>query len=72
MTAPGDRINTDPMLGPLQPNGGPTYTHELLTGSPAIDTGDPNFTPPPSYDQRGSPYARVFDGRIESGHWRCR
>ena len=31
-------------LGPLQDNGGPTFTHALLTGSPAIDAGDPNFT----------------------------
>ncbi len=28
----------DPMLGPLQDNGGPTPTHALLEGSPAIDT----------------------------------
>ncbi len=27
----------DPMLGPLQDNGGPTLTHALLEGSPAID-----------------------------------
>lgn len=27
----------DPMLGPLQDNGGPTETHALLEGSPAID-----------------------------------
>ncbi len=53
LTGLGDQINTDPMLGPLQDNGGPTFTHELLPGSPAIDVGDPNFTPPPYYDQRG-------------------
>ena len=29
--------NTDPLLGPLQDNGGPTFTHALLPGSPAID-----------------------------------
>jgi predicted outer membrane repeat protein len=39
LTAPGDQINTDPMLGPLQDNGGPTLTHALLPGSPAIDHG---------------------------------
>ena len=43
----GDQINTDPLLGSLQDNGGPTFTHELLEGSPAIDAGDPNFSPPP-------------------------
>ena len=67
LTGPGDQINTDPMLGPLQDNGGPTLTHALLPGSPAINAGDPNFTPPPSYDQRGSPYVRVFNGRIDIG-----
>ena len=55
LTATGDQINTEPMLGPLQNNGGPTFTHELLTGSPAIDAGNPSFTPPPANDQRGPP-----------------
>ena len=32
---------TDPKLGPLADNGGPTMTHALLAGSPAIDAGDP-------------------------------
>ena len=67
LTGPGDQINTDPMLGPLQDNGGPTSTHALLPGSPAIDTGDPNFTPPPLYDQRDSPFVRVFNNRIDVG-----
>jgi hypothetical protein len=38
----GDRNNTDPMLGPLQYNGGPTWTQALLPGSPAIDAGNPS------------------------------
>jgi hypothetical protein len=29
------------MLGPLQNNGGSTFTHALITGSPAIDAGNP-------------------------------
>ncbi|MBN2293889.1 MAG: cadherin-like domain-containing protein, partial [Pirellulales bacterium] len=29
----------DPMLGPLQDNGGPTHTHVPLPGSPLIDAG---------------------------------
>jgi hypothetical protein len=53
LTGPGDQINTDPLLGPLQNNGGLTFTHELLKGSLAIDAGDPSFTPPPLFDQRG-------------------
>ena len=67
LTGTGDQINTDPLLGPLQNNGGPTFTHALLLRSPAIDAGDPSFTPPPSYDQRGSPFVRVFSGRIDIG-----
>lgn len=30
----------DPNLGPLQDNGGSTLTHVLMSGSPAIDSGD--------------------------------
>jgi hypothetical protein len=30
----------DPLLGPLQMNGGPTPTHALMVGSPAIDQGN--------------------------------
>jgi cell division septation protein DedD len=67
LTGPGDQINTDPMLGALQDNGGPTFTHALLPSSPAIDTGDPNFTPPPFYDQRGPGFNRVVNGRIDIG-----
>ena len=37
----GNIVGVDPMLGPLQDNGGPTWTHALLPGSPAIDAGDP-------------------------------
>jgi predicted outer membrane repeat protein len=67
LTGPGDQINTDPLLGPLQDNGGPTFTHVLLPGSPAIDAGEPNFHPPPFNDQRGCPFDRVFNGRIDIG-----
>jgi hypothetical protein len=67
LTGPGDQINTDPLLGPLQNNGGSTATHALLPGSPAIDAGDPNFAPPPDYDQRGPGFVRVFNGRIDVG-----
>jgi CSLREA domain-containing protein len=37
LTATGDLSAVDPMLGPLGNNGGPTETHTLLPGSPAID-----------------------------------
>ena len=67
LNGPGDQINTNPVLGPLQNNGGPTFTHELLPSSPAIDAGDPNFTPPPFFDQRGQGFPRVVNGRIDIG-----
>ena len=41
----------DPMLGPLAANGGPTPTHALLSGSPAINQGNPAACLPA--DQRG-------------------
>lgn len=64
----GDQLGSsvapiDPKLGPLADNGGPTLTHALLSGSPALDAGsnalarDPNN--PLLTDQRGS--ARVVD-----------
>ena len=46
-----DLLNQDPLIGPLQNNGGPTNTHALLQGSPAIDRAT-NFGCP-STDQRG-------------------
>ncbi len=36
----GDISNTDPMIGPLADNGGPTHSHALLSGSPAVDAGN--------------------------------
>jgi hypothetical protein len=54
----GNIEGVDPRLSPLADNGGPTRTHMLLDGSPAFNTGDPNFVPPPTSDQRGEP--RVF------------
>jgi CSLREA domain-containing protein len=56
----------DPLLGPLVNNGGPTLTHAPLAGSPAIDRGDPTAVAGsgaiPSFDQRGAPVSRVYDG----------
>jgi hypothetical protein len=37
--ANGDRVNIDPLLGPLSDNGGPVTTMALRPGSPAIDAG---------------------------------
>jgi len=59
-TNTGDLNNTDPNLGPLQNNGGPTQTQALLPGSPAIDAGNPSGCTDGSghllkTDQRGAP-----------------
>jgi CSLREA domain-containing protein len=48
----GSRSNTDPLLGALADNGGPTQTIALELGSPAIDAG--NDAVCPSADQRGA------------------
>ena len=37
-------LTGDPNLGPLQNNGGATFTHALLTGSIAIDAGNSTLT----------------------------
>jgi beta-glucanase (GH16 family) len=49
--APGDITSPSPQLGALADNGGPTQTHALLPGSPAIDAA-PAATCPAT-DQRG-------------------
>ncbi len=69
LSAQGDIVGTNPMLAPLASSGGPTLTHALQSGSPAIDAG----TPPGSSgceatDQRGQP--RPTDGNGD-GIARC-
>ena len=39
----------------------------MLPGSPGIDAGDPLFVPPPEFDQRGAPFARVVGAAIDIG-----
>ncbi len=51
-----DITNANPRLGLLQNNGGPTFTHALLTNSPALDKGSSAGI---ATDQRGA--ARGFD-----------
>ncbi|MGZ3744194.1 MAG: choice-of-anchor Q domain-containing protein [Pseudobdellovibrionaceae bacterium] len=51
-SAPGDLINTTPLLGPFQNNGGLTFTLSLLPGSPGIDQG--TNVGCPATDERGS------------------
>jgi len=59
----GDQLNVNPLLGPLQDNGGPTFTCALLPGSPATDAGDNTDAPP--FDQRG--FTRIVNGTIDIG-----
>jgi hypothetical protein len=62
-TKAGSLNNTDPKLGPLADNRGPTLTMALLAGSPAIDAGDSTSAPPA--DQRGVP--RPFGAAADIG-----
>src|ERR1051326_2605094 len=61
---------TNPLLGALANNGGPTLTHALLAGSPAINTGsnalalDPNGSPLIT-DQRGAGFTRISGGTVD-------
>ncbi|MCC6629765.1 MAG: hypothetical protein IT340_20485 [Chloroflexi bacterium] len=75
---PGD-VTVDPstvfttVLGPLADNGGPTQTHNLLVGSPAINAGDSAVcaaAPMSGLDQRGAtrPSGIACDiGSVEAG-----
>ncbi|NEO64165.1 MAG: hypothetical protein F6J98_28645 [Moorea sp. SIO4G2] len=66
----GDLVGTtaapiDPLLGPLQNNGGPTETLALDPGSPAIDAGsNPNGL---TTDQRGAGFDRVVGSSADIG-----
>jgi hypothetical protein len=62
-TASGDLVNTDPLLGSVKDNGGPTETMALSANSPAIDAGNNTncaASPVNNVDQRG--VTRSFDG----------
>jgi hypothetical protein len=65
---------TNPGLGALESNGGPTQTISLLAGSPAIDAGsnaliaiDPATGQPFANDQRGTGFSRIVDGVVDIG-----
>ncbi|MFA5401167.1 MAG: choice-of-anchor U domain-containing protein [Dehalococcoidia bacterium] len=49
--AAGDQVNANPLLGPLQNNGGPTFTCAVGIDSPAFNRGDNGNAP--ATDQRG-------------------
>jgi hypothetical protein len=71
----------DPLLGPLQNNGGPTQTRAPLPASPALNGGsngllpadtfdlddDSNTAEPIPFDQRGPGFARIINGNVDKG-----
>jgi hypothetical protein len=66
LAAPADTLYTiDPKLGPLEDNGGVTYTHALRPTSPAVNAGN-NITGVP-VDQRGTGFARVIGANVDIG-----
>ncbi|MGA2375271.1 MAG: choice-of-anchor Q domain-containing protein, partial [Candidatus Sulfotelmatobacter sp.] len=70
----GDMNNTNPQLGTLKNNGGPTQTMGELSGSLTIDAGNPNGCTdgngnPLTTDQRGAPRPGKYkhDKRCDMG-----
>jgi hypothetical protein len=72
----GNQVGTiaapiDAMLAPLADRGGPTFTHDLLEGSPAVDAGDPaamsGVGDTPTSDQRSGLFVRVSGAAIDIG-----
>ncbi len=66
----GNKVGTteqplDPKLGPLADNGGATFTHDLIGGSPALDAG--NNSGAPVLDQRGNVRLTGGVGQVDIG-----
>ncbi len=66
----GSMSDTDPLLDALADNGGPTQTHALRAGSPALDAipeGGNSYNGAPATDQRGVPRPQPTDGNCDIG-----
>ena len=63
--ATGNQVGIDPKLGALADNGGPTRTHALLGGSPALNAA--TNTGCPATDQRGVTRPQPAGGRCDIG-----
>ncbi len=75
----GNQVGTtanplDPLLDPagLQDNGGPTQTIALMSGSPALATGNPDLAidvdgEKLEFDQRGPGFQRIIDEQVDVG-----
>ncbi|MCB1767197.1 MAG: DUF642 domain-containing protein [Candidatus Competibacteraceae bacterium] len=56
------------VIGPLADNGGPTQTHALVAGSPALDAGNNGLIPSGvTTDQRGDGFPRIVGGTVDIG-----
>ena len=66
-TGTGNILNQPALLGPLADNGGPTLTHALLSGSPAINGGSNTIANATELtnDQRGED--RIQFGTVDIG-----
>jgi CSLREA domain-containing protein len=65
-----DQLGVNPLLGPLQDNGGPTPTMALLSGSPALNAGSNALAVdasgnPLATDQRG--FGRIVGPTVDIG-----
>jgi len=69
----GNLLNVNPLLGSLANNGGPTLTHALSAGSPAINAGNNNLAVDATAsqalltDQRGMGFPRIDSGAVDIG-----
>ncbi len=68
-----DLLNRKALLAPIGNNGGMTWTHAILPGSPGINAGnndlarDPANNTPLTHDQRGCAHFRVVGGTVDIG-----
>lgn len=70
LDASADLLNAEAKLAPLTDNGGPTKTHALIIGSPAIDSGQDLSAEGITVDQRGK--SRPDGGGYDIGSYETR
>lgn len=59
-------FSDNPGLGPLQDNGGPTFTSLPNPDSLSIDSGESTLAPQP-FDQRGAGFSRIINSVVDIG-----
>jgi hypothetical protein len=65
ITGGNNKLNVDPLLGPLANNGGPTLTHQPLSTSPCVNAGSNPANL--NFDQRGLGFPRISYGATDIG-----